>query len=85
MCGVWVPDWSGQQRYSEGVRPVFNWQLDQERYPSWSTMVTTWASDNVKVLLYINPYLSLVSSDLYIEALSNNYFIKNSDSQVLLV
>jgi len=28
ISGVWIPDWTGQHRYPEGVRPLWNWKLN---------------------------------------------------------
>lgn len=92
MSGVWVPDWTGQQRYAEGVKPLWNWRLNPTQYPQWDTMVDSWQLDGVKPLLYMNPYLQDLSafnldldSDLFSDAEAANYLIKDKNNDIYML
>lgn len=58
MVGLWMQDWVGQKQFDEGVRLLWNWQLNREHYPEWDRMVDDWAQDGVKPFIYINPYIA---------------------------
>jgi alpha-glucosidase (family GH31 glycosyl hydrolase) len=50
----------------EGDRLIWNWQLNNERYPNWTESVKEWAQDGVKPLIYINPYFSNITGQDFI-------------------
>lgn len=39
MAGLWMQDWVGIQHLKEGDRLMWNWQLNNERYPNWNESV----------------------------------------------
>lgn len=84
MVGMWMQDWVGEHKFTEGVRLLWNWQLNRDWYYDWDSMVDEWAVDGVKPLIYINPYIADLSSfnvntreDQYAIGVANDYFIKN--------
>jgi sulfoquinovosidase len=89
MVGMWMQDWVGEHKFTEGVRLLWNWQLNRDWYYDWDSMVDEWAVDGVKPLIYINPYIADLSSfnvntreDQYAIGVANDYFIKNQQGEV---
>lgn len=66
LAGIWLQDWVGTKSYDEGDRLSWNWQLNQDTYPNWDSMVQSWAGDGVKPMIYINPYVANLSGESYI-------------------
>lgn len=86
---MWMQDWVGEHKFTEGVRLLWNWQLNRDWYYDWDSMVDEWAVDGVKPLIYINPYIADLSSfnvntreDQYAIGVANDYFIKNQQGEV---
>lgn len=70
-------------------RLVWNWQLNEDYYPEWSSLVSEWAFHQTRVLTYINPFFSnpegvhnysfpSVQRNLYAEGVEHSYFVKNA-------
>lgn len=83
ISAVWMQDWVGTKEFPEGVRLMWNWVLNQDFYPQWNDMISTWNTDGVKAMIYINPYFanltdSSIKRNLFLEGDSKGYFIKNS-------
>lgn len=62
MKAVWMQDWVGRHKFPEGVRLLWNWQLNKETYPNWDSMIDSWAQDGVRPMVYINPYFANLTS-----------------------
>lgn len=82
IAAVWMQDWVGTKEFPEGVRLMWNWQLNKEFYPNWSQMIADWNQDGVKAMIYINPYFANLTDasirrNLFIEGDLNGYFIKD--------
>lgn len=58
IAGVWMQDWVGQHKFPEGTRLLWNWSLNRGQYPGWDTMVSDWKAENVRTVVYLNPYLA---------------------------
>jgi alpha-glucosidase (family GH31 glycosyl hydrolase) len=58
MKSVWLQNWVGTYSFPEGVRLLWNWQLNRNQYPDWDKMVSDWAADGVRPMVYMNPYLA---------------------------
>ena len=91
LAGVWIQDWSGLIDVTEGERCIWNWQLSYKHYPDWKDMVSKWELDNVKSLVYINPYFANLTDT---SGLRENYFkfqdekgyfVKNSKNETYLI
>jgi alpha-glucosidase len=62
MVGIWMQDWVGQYKFSEGTRLLWNWQLNRDYYYDWDGLCDKWQQDGVKPFVYINPYIADLSS-----------------------
>lgn len=71
VSGLWIQDWVGKRDTGLGIRMWWNWELDKNAYPDWTAMTEEFASDDVRILGYINPYLSDASSK---EGVEKNFF-----------
>jgi alpha-glucosidase len=90
LVGLWIQDWSGVKTTSAGQQVLWNWQLSSSQYPDWDKLVERLKQQNARVFIYINPFLvpSLCASDnaqdcpsqLYAEALSKGYLVKQNGS-----
>lgn len=84
MVGIWMQDWVGEHQFTEGVRLLWNWQLNRDWYSDWDNMCDQWQTDGVKPFIYINPYVADLSSfDVNLRQNQfqigdqNGYFVKN--------
>ncbi|KAK3780725.1 hypothetical protein RRG08_050690 [Elysia crispata] len=83
FSGVWIQDWSGQKHTPFGDRVFWNWKWDKNHYPELDQIIKDWAKDGIRLLGYINPNLDS-SGDLFKEAASKGYLVKNSTGGVYL-
>ena len=78
-----MQDWVGTSSYPEGVRLNWNWQLNQDHYPNWDQMIGEWANDDVRPMIYMNPYFANLTghqdirTNLFKIGDENGYFLKN--------
>ena len=91
VSALWLQDWVGQRSTSFGKQLWWNWELDTQRYPGFSTLVSDLKQDDVRVLLYTSPFLVDVSKkpgaqrNLFKEASEKGYLVKDADGKVYLV
>jgi alpha-glucosidase len=82
LAAFWLQDWVGKRRTPFGSRLWWNWQLNEDHYPGWSTLVSNLGRKGVRVLTYVNPYLVDVGDDpafsrnLYGEAAQAGFLVK---------
>lgn len=87
IAGLWLQDWVGKRETLGGLGSQlwWNWELDEDRYPRWTSMLAELEQENVRVMGYINPFLvdatekNNVQRNLYFEALENDYLVKDLD------
>jgi len=86
VTGVWIQDWCGQRRTDFGERLWWHWELDTDRYPGWDDLVTELNDRGIRVLTYVNPFLTSpgdkpggVGRDLFAEASEAGYFVRSPD------
>lgn len=91
LVGVWLQDWSGT-RLQAGLYNIsvsrlwWNWEADQELYPTWASWVPhLLESYNVRTLSYVNTFLANVTSkpsgfshNFFLEASSSGRFVQNA-------
>jgi alpha-glucosidase len=58
LGGLWIQDWVGKRDTGFGIRMWWNWELDESTYPDWRELVSELHDQDIKVLGYINPYLT---------------------------
>ena len=84
IAGVWLQDWVGQRTTEFGKQLWWNWELDKDHYFQWDSLVSNFNEKNIKVLTYINPFLTDVKNkknhkiNYYKIALDSSYFVKDS-------
>lgn len=57
VSAVWLQDWTGKRTTSFGDRLWWTWQLDEERYPGWSTLVADLKAQGIRTTTYVNPFV----------------------------
>ena len=91
ISAFWLQDWVGQRTTSFGKQLWWNWEVDYDRYPDWDKMVSDLNKQDIRVMVYLNPYVVDVSEkpnarrNLYQEALENDYLVKNQKGEPYLV
>lgn len=92
LAAVWLQDWEGRRTTDFGERLQWNWALDKDQYPDWDELVQELADQNIRVLTYVNPYLSADSGeaaaarggrDLYAEAAAAGYLAVDAGGDVI--
>ena len=66
-----MQDWVGTFKFPEGVRLLWNWQLNYNTYPKWNEMTQKWKDEGVRPLVYMNPYFANLTGNPEIRT---NYF-----------
>lgn len=91
ISAFWLQDWAGQRTTSFGKQLWWNWEVDYDRYPGWDEMVADMRADDIRVMVYLNPYVVDVSEkpnarrNLFQEAVENGYLVKNKQGEPYLV
>lgn len=84
IAAVWVQDWVGQRSTFFGQRLWWNWEIDRPSYPDFEQFRDEIASKGMRLLGYVNPYLSDpsdkddVQTNLFEEAGRLGYLLKDS-------
>ncbi len=84
VCGIWSQDWSGCRRTGFGYQVMWNWIVDDELYPDLADQIVKWKEQGIRFLGYINPFLA-IEKEIYAEASSKGYCVKNRDGEDYLV
>lgn len=86
VAAVWLQDWSGVRETSTGRQLWWNWQLDERYYPGWRQLVADLERQGARMLVYINPFLSVEPGhdSLYRTALAAGYLVRNADGSPFL-
>ena len=86
LAGVWLQDWPGVRDTATGRQLWWNWQLDETYYPGWRELVADLERQGMRMLTYINPFLSTEEghNSLYTEALARGYLVRKADGTPFL-
>ena len=82
-----MQDWVGTFEFPEGVRLLWNWELNRKYYPNWDNMLADWKKDGVRPMVYMNPYYANltgnpdIKNNLFEELDSKGYLIKDSNNK----
>lgn len=84
IAAFWLQDWVGQRKTSFGKQLWWSWTLDERHYPGWDALVAEMASDDIRVMTYVNPFLVDAAErgegrDLYREAREAGYLALTPD------
>jgi len=73
----------GQRQTSFGSQLWWNWELDRDHYPGWDDLRAYLASEGVRLMSYVNPFLADPSEkedhrrNLFADARDNGYLVKS--------
>ena len=86
VAGLWIQDWVGVRITPVGTQLWWNWQLDENYYPSWKELVADLESQGGRMLIYINPFLSIEPGhdSLFADAKAKGYLVRNADGTPFL-
>jgi sulfoquinovosidase len=93
VAALWLQDWVGQRVTTGGMGKQlwWNWALNRRHYPAWEQLRDDLAADDVRLMLYISPFLVDVPDDvghtrnLFREAAEKGYLIRRPDGMVYLI
>ncbi|MFZ5855453.1 MAG: alpha-glucosidase [Chloroflexota bacterium] len=92
ITAFWLQDWVGQRTTSFGKQLWWNWEVDYDRYPGWDQMVADFKKDDVRVMVYVSPYLADIGNlkpnmrrNLFQEAKENGYLVMNQNGKPYLI
>lgn len=81
---LWIQDWEGKRKTKFGSQLQWNWRADTLAYPQFSQFCAQLNQQNIKVLGYINPFLS-ANTALCDTALARQYVVKNAQNQAYAI
>lgn len=93
ISAYWLQDWVGQRKTEFGTRLWWNWDLDIDLYDKWFEFKDEMKSRGIKLLGYINPFLTDVTEqetetqriDLLREARDNNYVLVDDSGKPIMI
>jgi len=87
LAALWVQDWCGGRQTSVGSQLYWNWILSDSAYPGWRPFVDSLNARNVKMMTYINPFLTNAPGhdSLFRIAEKNGFLVKNKKDSVYLI
>ena len=91
VAAMWLQDWVGQRTTTFGKQLWWNWELDENHYPGFETLLADLKKDRVRIMGYVNPFLTETRSkkgtrrNLYGEASQSGYLIKDSEGANYLI
>ncbi|HET9928765.1 MAG TPA: alpha-glucosidase, partial [Rubrobacter sp.] len=88
IAALWLQDWVGQRKTSFGTQLWWNWELDVDHYPEWGSLRESLEEKKIRLMTYISPFLCDDAAqkknhrrNLFQEAASNGYLVKNQDGE----
>ena len=85
LAGYWLQDWVGQRKTMIGKQLWWNWELDTYHYPGWNEMRDALAEEDVRLLIYFNPFLAdiagvkpRVQRNLFDEAAERGFLVETT-------
>ncbi len=82
--GIWIQDWEGRRITAFGKQLMWNWEVDNELYPSLKEKIKELNNEGVKVLGYCNTFLA-VEKELYKEGSPKGYMVHDKEGKDYLV
>lgn len=83
ISGLWLQDWVGKRDTLLGTRLWWNWEIDRDTYPDWEELSAQMAQQGIRMLGYVNPFLSDPTSKP--GGFEHNYFKEAKDAGYLVV
>ena len=87
VAAYWLQDWVGQRRTSFGTQLWWNWELDEDQYPSWDRLRAELEKRDARIMTYVNPFFADdvarkgdgVASNLFEEAKREGYLVEDRE------
>ena len=57
IAAFWLQDWIVATTHVNRLAVVGDWEVDDAHYPGWDMLVDDLATDGIRVLTYLNPFL----------------------------
>ena len=84
VAGIWSQDWCGCRVTGFGYQVMWNWQANENLYPSLKEEIKKWRDEGVRFLGYINPFMAL-EGPLYKYASEKGWCVKDREGKDYLV
>jgi alpha-glucosidase len=87
LGALWIQDWVGRRDTSFGQQLWWNWEVDRTLYPDWEELVDVLSEQDVRLLLYVNPFLvdpagkPGLRRNLFAEARDRGYLVRRPDGE----
>ncbi len=91
VAAFWLQDWVGPRKTSIGKQLWWNWEVDEEHYLGWQSLVDDLRADGVRMLTYVNPFLVDVAEksgakrNLFKEAVDKKFLVCDSSGSPCLI
>ena len=87
VAGLWIQDWPGVRVTSAGKQLWWDWKLDEAFYPGWTKLVADLERQGGRMVLYINPFLSIENGHdaLFTQGRQKGYLVQTSDGAPYLI
>ncbi len=91
IAAFWLQDWVGQRKTSFGKQLWWYWQLDENHYPKWQELRKDLESQQTRMMIYFNPFLTDVTENenhkkKYLqEGIEKGYFLKDADKETIMI
>ncbi|HEX6710283.1 MAG TPA: alpha-glucosidase [Rubrobacter sp.] len=91
VAALWLQDWVGQRKTGFGTQLWWNWELDEVHYPGWGRLVADLRRQDVRVLTYVNPFLtdpkgkSNYRRNLFAESMEKGYLVANERGEPYMI
>jgi alpha-glucosidase len=87
LAGLWIQDWPGVRVTSAGKQLWWDWKLDEGFYPDWKQLVADLEAQGARMLIYINPFLSIEDGHnaLFTEGRQKGYLVEQADGSPYLI
>ncbi|HEX2741173.1 MAG TPA: alpha-glucosidase, partial [Rubrobacter sp.] len=85
VAALWLQDWVGQRQTSFGTQLWWNWELDEDHFPSWDSLRQHLEIRNIRLITYINPFLcddvQNHRRNLFEEATGKGYLVTSREGE----
>jgi len=83
VSAIWIQDWCGRRKTRLGSQLKWEWKADTTLYPEIEKWIIALNKKGIKVLGYVNPFLS-IGTPMYEDAKSKNFLIRDSEGNVYI-
>jgi sulfoquinovosidase len=90
VAAFWLQDWVGQRKTSFGTQLWWNWELDRDHYPDWSSLRERLEKEEIRLMTYVGPWFADDVSEqsqkkyrrnLFEEGAKRGYLVKNKHGE----